>query len=460
MKIKKNNLKLKALLLVFDLISAIISIIIALFIRFKVFLGVNQTYDRAWILVLVLMVVALLTGTKSPADKFTRRGPFKELIDVISRQLMSLALLLMILYMAHGSQYLSRLAFIYYAVASIIITWLLRVLLKWYLINIHRKGKNSIKTIVITEGKRLSKILNQLKNNKTWDHVISQVWEYEKTTYTEMLEYIVHNEVDEIFISSSKVRNDENFQLFAIKVLEMGVRIDFDIDSFEFEIPGYKWLDEVESFGVISVARNDMSIKQRFIKRTMDIFGGLIGMILLIIVSIFLVPIIKLDSKGPAIFKQKRVGKNGRIFNFYKFRSMCDDAEAQKKKLMVQNEVNGLMFKIKDDPRITKVGRFIRETSLDELPQFWNVLKGDMSLVGTRPPTLDEYAQYESWQKARLSMRPGITGLWQVSGRSDIKDFSEVVKLDMKYIDNWSILNDIRILLKTLFVVFAKTGSR
>ena len=162
----------------------------------------------------------------------------------------------------------------------------------------------------------------------------------------------------------------------------------------------------------------------------------------------------------PAIFVQKRVGKNGRIFNFYKFRSMCIDAEKRKKELMAQNQMQGGMFKMDNDPRITPIGQFIRKTSLDELPQFYNVLVGDMSLVGTRPPTVDEFEKYTPSQKRRLNFKPGITGLWQVSGRSNITDFDEVVKLDVEYIDNWSIWSDIKILLKTIFVVFKKEGSK
>jgi lipopolysaccharide/colanic/teichoic acid biosynthesis glycosyltransferase len=138
---------------------------------------------------------------------------------------------------------------------------------------------------------------------------------------------------------------------------------------------------------------------------------------------------------------------------------MYMDAEEKKKELLEQNEVNGLMFKIGDDPRITKVGRFLRRTSLDEMPQFWNILKGDMSLVGTRPPTVDEFEQYEAKHKARLSMTPGLTGYWQISGRSDIKDFDEVVRLDMQYIDHWSIGLDLKILIKTVLVVLTGKGS-
>ena len=169
---------------------------------------------------------------------------------------------------------------------------------------------------------------------------------------------------------------------------------------------------------------------------------------------------ILIESRGPLIFKQRRVGKNGRFFYVYKFRSMYKDAEERKKALMEQNEMKGLMFKMTDDPRITKVGKFIRKTSIDELPQFFNVLKGDMSLVGTRPPTVDEFRQYEGYHKRRLSMKPGMTGMWQVSGRSDIEDFEEVVKLDLEYIDNWSIGLDFKILFKTIAVVFHHGGAK
>jgi lipopolysaccharide/colanic/teichoic acid biosynthesis glycosyltransferase len=160
------------------------------------------------------------------------------------------------------------------------------------------------------------------------------------------------------------------------------------------------------------------------------------------------------------LFGQKRVRENGRTFTCWKFRSMFVDAEARKKELFDKNEVTGAMFKLKDDPRITRVGKFLRKTSLDEFPQFWNVLLGEMSLVGTRPPTPDEVARYENWHRRRICIKPGVTGLWQVSGRNQIKDFDEVVRLDLKYIDNWSLLFDMVILLKTIKVVFLREGSQ
>ncbi|MBO5561173.1 MAG: sugar transferase, partial [Firmicutes bacterium] len=167
-------------------------------------------------------------------------------------------------------------------------------------------------------------------------------------------------------------------------------------------------------------------------------------------------------SPGPIFFSQQRVGKNGKLFKIYKFRSMYMDAEERKKELMEQNKVkDGMMFKMDKDPRIIKgIGHVIRDLSIDEFPQFWNVLKGDMSLVGTRPPTLDEWEKYELHHRKRLAIKPGLTGMWQVSGRSNITDFEEIVKLDTQYIEEWSISLDIIIILKTILVVLKKEGSQ
>jgi len=200
--------------------------------------------------------------------------------------------------------------------------------------------------------------------------------------------------------------------------------------------------------------------RRMLVKRCIDIAGALVGMVVTILLTPFIALAIFVNSPGPVFFAQTRIGKNGRRFKMYKFRSMYMDAEERKKDLMKQNEMQGLMFKMEDDPRITKVGKFIRKTSLDELPQFYNVLKGDMSLVGTRPPTEDEFEQYNLHYRRRLSITPGLTGMWQVSGRSDITDFDEVVKLDLQYIDNWSLALDFKILLQTVGVVLFGRGSK
>ncbi len=207
-------------------------------------------------------------------------------------------------------------------------------------------------------------------------------------------------------------------------------------------------VEKLEGYTVLSTSINMVSAGQLIFKRTMDICGGLVGMLLTGIIFVFVAPIIYIKSPGPIFFKQVRIGKNGKKFNIYKFRSMYMDAEERKKELMAQNDIkDGMMFKMDNDPRIIKgIGNFIRDYSLDEFPQFWNVLIGDMSLVGTRPPLISETNLYELHHRARLAIKPGITGMWQVSGRSDITDFEEVVRLDKEYITNWNIGLDIKIL--------------
>ncbi len=194
-------------------------------------------------------------------------------------------------------------------------------------------------------------------------------------------------------------------------------------------------------------------------KRFVDIAGSLAGVILLSLLFIIVAALIKLeDPKGNIFFSQKRVGKDGKLFNMYKFRSMVSNAEEKLQELLQHNEVSGAMFKMKDDPRVTKIGKFIRKTSIDELPQLFNVLKGDMSLVGPRPPLPREVEDYSDYDKQRLLVTPGCTGLWQVSGRSNL-GFKEMVELDLKYIRTRSFLFDIKIILKTVLVLFGSKDA-
>lgn len=232
---------------------------------------------------------------------------------------------------------------------------------------------------------------------------------------------------------------------------------------------------QVERIGHFTVMTSSLNYAPRWelaMKRFMDICGGLVGCLITLLFVLIFGPMIKIASPGPIFFSQYRVGRNGKIFKIYKFRSMYMDAEERKKELMAQsNYSDGMMFKMDFDPRIignkilpdgshkTGLGQFIRKTSIDEFPQFLNILKGDMSLVGTRPPTLDEWEKYELRHKARMAFRPGLTGMWQVSGRSQITDFEEVVKLDTKYIDEWNIGLDIKILFKTVLSVLKNEGA-
>jgi lipopolysaccharide/colanic/teichoic acid biosynthesis glycosyltransferase len=192
-------------------------------------------------------------------------------------------------------------------------------------------------------------------------------------------------------------------------------------------------------------------------KRLLDILGSLVGLAILAIIFLPIALLIKLDNPGPIFYVQKRHGLLGKTFNIYKFRSMVVNAEAIKSQ--VTNEAEGLIFKNENDPRITRIGKFLRRTSLDEFPQFWNVLIGEMSLVGTRPPTVDEVSRYEPYHWQRLKVKPGMTGEWQVNGRSTIKDFEEIVKLDLRYQSQWHPLYDLILIFRTVLVIFAKAGA-
>jgi exopolysaccharide biosynthesis polyprenyl glycosylphosphotransferase len=218
-------------------------------------------------------------------------------------------------------------------------------------------------------------------------------------------------------------------------------------------------IEECQGVPFLTIRTTNFNASGLLYKRIFDIIGGLIGTIIFIILYPFVALAIKFDSAGPVLFKQKRAGQHGRVFYLYKFRTMHNDAEKRRQELMTKNLMNGSMFKMENDPRITKVGRWLRKTSLDEIPQFFNVIKGDMSLVGTRPPMIEEVETYKPDHLKRIANKPGITGLWQVSGRNKITDFEQVVMLDCQYLDNWRFLNDIKILFKTFWVVMRRKGA-
>ena len=259
--------------------------------------------------------------------------------------------------------------------------------------------------------------------------------------------------IDQIYIGQDSAEGLPAAQKYLDLCVEMGVTVGMVIDFYNRRF-AKTYVNSIGTYPVVFYHTVVLDNVSAMWKRTLDILGGLVGVILSSPIMLLTAIAIKLDSPGPAIFKQTRVGKNGRQFEIYKVRSMYLDAEARKQELMAQNEIGGgVMFKIRDDPRITKVGRIIRKLSIDELPQFFNVLEGSMSLVGTRPPTLDEVEKYKTNQWRRISIKPGITGMWQVNGRSNIQDFDEIVKLDVDYIDNWSLWLDLKIIFKTVLVL-------
>lgn len=282
--------------------------------------------------------------------------------------------------------------------------------------------------------------------------------------------YICQKWVDEVFIN---VDEDYPFpQELMDELLEMGMVVHRNLAKIKSMQGQRQMIETVGGYTVLTTSMNFATDWQAFAKRTLDIVGGLVGCILTGIIYIFIGPAIYISSPGPIFFSQVRIGQNGKPFKMYKFRSMYMDAEERKAELMAQNKMSdGRMFKLDFDPRVignkilpdgrkkTGVGEFIRKTSLDEFPQFWNVLKGDMSLVGTRPILQDELEQYELHHRARIATKPGITGMWQVSGRSNITDFEEVVRLDTEYITKWNFGLDIKILLQTVKTVLKREGT-
>ena len=286
---------------------------------------------------------------------------------------------------------------------------------------------------------------------------------------SEAARYIRRKSVDAVYVDCSS--SDPNVAELMDACIQMAIPVHYHVPAIYGEGVKY-FVEQIEGQTVLITTLNYATPRERIAKRALDIVGGLIGSVIAVLLMIIIGPMIKKASPGPILFAQERVGRNGRHFKMYKLRSMHVDADEKKQELMEQNQIpDGLMFKMENDPRVIGneilpdgtckkgIGDFIRRTSLDEFPQFFNVLMGQMSLVGTRPPTVDEMEKYEYHHRARLACKPGITGLWQVSGRSKITDFEEVVRLDMQYIMNWSFGLDIRILLKTIIVVFKRQGA-
>lgn len=401
------------------------------------------------------------------------RGYWQEFKSVFTGVSVTFAVLIVTIFLFNDfSENLSTVIVLMYA-ATLVFIYIGRIVVKLLSIKYFKEKKNLRSVLLITTHDKAEEQLNTISNNTFSDFKIvgiGLIGDYvtEKTEKEfndvpvvaindKISDYIKENVVDEVMVSVPF--GNEITDSIAKECAQMGVVIHKilhmpDIGYIRHEV------ERLGGYSVLTCSANFASPRQMFIKRAMDIVGSLIGLLITGILYIFVAPAIYIKSPGPIFFSQERIGLNGRRFKVYKFRSMYMDAEERKAALMEQNKMDGLMFKIDDDPRIIKgIGHFIRKTSIDEFPQMWNVLKGDMSLVGTRPPTVDEFMQYEYHHKSRLATKPGITGMWQVSGRSNITDFEEVVALDNKYIENWNIGLDIKILLKTFLVVFQREGS-
>ncbi|MBR5317396.1 MAG: sugar transferase, partial [Lachnospiraceae bacterium] len=404
-----------------------------------------------------------------------KRGFYREFAQTVKHTAQIILIATFYLFAIKEGQEYSRIIMLVTGALYLGFSYVSRILWKYYLKKHGFSDTRNCSLLVLTTEGLAESVISNLKENNMERYQIAGVAFYDQEPVKESVggiavvagketffEYICREWVDEVLVV---LPNGHAFPEETINTLiEMGVTT--HVKLFEAaDLQGQKQVVErIGTYTVLTSSINMASTRQVIYKRTLDILGGLVGCIMTVVFTIVVGPIIYLKSPGPIFFSQIRVGKNGRKFKIYKFRSMYMDAEERKKELMAQNRVkDGMMFKMENDPRIiggsNGIGGIIRKYSIDEFPQFWNVLKGDMSLVGTRPPTVDEWEKYDLHHRVRLAIKPGITGMWQVSGRSEITDFEEVVRLDKEYISNWTMGLDFKLLFKTVAVVLGKDGS-
>lgn len=468
---KKKSRWIKHLDFIFiDIFAIVLSLMLAYCIRH----GVNSVFARTEYEKIGLLMIAMdmvIVFFRNSYKDVIRRGYLKELTASVAHFSFIMAGLLIYLFLTKQSELFSRI--------TVTMTWgfgcffmyIFRISLKTWIRKRMLQKQSLVSVLVAASSDLAEETVHELQKRKYRDFQVTGVILLDKKApdlkevcgipvvahWENYGEYIKEHVVDELFVNVSG-----NFRV-AEKLIDACVRMGITVHQNLMGITkgaGNKVVDEFAGYMVLTSSIKVAEYRDLFLKRCMDIAGGLIGILLTMCIFPFVAIAIKIKDNGPVLFSQERIGKNGRRFKIYKFRSMYMDAEERKKDLKEQNEMQGLMFKMKNDPRILPgVGAFIRKTSIDEFPQFWNVLKGDMSLVGTRPPTVEEYEQYDMHHLIRMSIKPGLTGLWQVSGRNRITDFEEIVKLDTRYIEEWNLNLDIKILLKTVSVVLHGNGE-
>ena len=434
--------------------------------------------DMALFLGVACLSIALLRNSFSGV---LRRGYYKEFMAVLVDALCIVMVSSFYLVLIKEAELFSRVVLFLTGGIYLIVSYGLRLLRKRFLKK--RKKTDAVSLVVVTALSEASELINTVRKDSFGPYRIVGLVLLDDSGDTKSVEgipvvadttslpeFLCREWVDAVMLHLPAGYSMPQVLMEELK--KTGVVIHRSLIQAQDSEGRKQMINKIGGYTVLTTTMNYATAKEAFSKRLIDIIGGFFGCLLTLVLCIFLAPIIFISSPGPIFFKQERVGLNGKRFKMYKFRSMYPDAEARKKDLMQYNRCkDGMIFKMEFDPRIignkvlpngkrkTGIGEFIRRTSLDEFPQFFNVLKGDMSLVGTRPPTVAEVEKYLSHHRARLAVKPGITGMWQISGRSNITDFEEIVKLDTEYINNWSMGLDLRILLKTFVVVFKKDGS-
>ena len=425
-----------------------------------------EHYD--WILLLMIPVLLYLMGHYSLYASLRTKKISDLLSDLIRIHLIATVILSSAIFLLDPRGF-SRLLFGGCILLSFVFICIAKVAIKTILFYLRRRGYNIRYLLIAGCNETSAELIRQIRRHPEWGFVIVGITDEEPPLVDRFCEVPVigsnsdissfcrSNPVDEL-IWCLKHGTEEQEDVF-YHMLKMGVTFRSVLDYSRSQSTRTDLSLFHGQFQMLTFYSKEFNATQLMAKRCLDIAGSLVGLTITALLFPFIALAIRLDSPGPIVFGQMRLGENGRMFRCWKFRSMYVDAEARKQELMARNEMQGAMFKIADDPRVTKVGKFIRKTSIDELLQFWNVFRGEMSLVGTRPPTPDEVVNYKHWHHKRISIKPGITGLWQVSGRNQIQEFDQVVDLDIHYIDKWSLWLDIRILFKTVWVVFARNGA-
>lgn len=467
--------------MILDVVCLWISFTFAFGIRHGTFDIFTNSLYRYMILSMALMDIVVIFFFDS-LKNVLKRGLYREFTVTVKQTCLITLCSVFYLFIFKEADDYSRLVLGYTAGIYLITSYLIRIVWKHFL-HQYFGGAAKRSLLIVTVADTVDAVIDNIKNKNYADYAVTGVCILDQKAKgqiiesvpvvadeDDLVEYVCREWVDEVFIN---IPESEPYPAELLdKFIEMGVVVHMKLAKSQNLLGKKQFVERLGTYTVLTTSINSVSYRQLILKRCLDILGGLVGCTITGILCIFLGPAIYLQSPGPIFFKQIRVGKNGKLFQMYKFRSMYMDAEERKAELMKENRVqDGMMFKLDFDPRIIGskklpdgtikkgVGNFIRDWSLDEFPQFLNVLKGDMSLVGTRPPTVDEWDKYELHHRARLATKPGLTGMWQVSGRSNITDFEEVVKLDKQYISEWTMGLDIKILFKTVQVVFKKEGS-
>lgn len=465
---KRNAVETYSLLFA-DLIAIIISYVIAILLRYQKFNWVMEPQLHFLVGVLILLFATIFEFMITWNHQLVIRGYLVEASSVIRFNILVVVAVTFTLFIFQVSGTFSRLVLGYFGIVNVIIQLILHQILKHFMKKYYTSEQHTVKVLLLSKAEVMEATITQIREHLELGYEVVGVasvdeWNADNSPYPivaskeNIVDTIRQMAVDEVFINLPGEKKEKVNQ-FVDELETMGIICHYNLELVSHSIREAR-VETFCNYSVLTYAVNHIDYRRRLIKRAIDILGGIVGILITAVCFPFIAIAIKINSKGPVIFSQIRIGKNGRRFKIYKFRSMYLDAEQRKKELEEKNEMQGLMFKMENDPRITSVGRFLRKTSLDELPQFYNILRGEMSLVGTRPPTENEFEQYSNYYRRRLSMTPGLTGLWQINGRSNIVDFDDVVKYDLEYIDQWSLGLDIKILCKTIAVVFTGRGSK